>query len=50
MTKEIDSGSETGFDRLLHFTLPDRNARGRVVRLGPVVEDILVAHDYPPAL
>lgn len=50
MTKEIDSGSETGFDRLLHFTLPDRNARGRLVRLGPVVEEILVAHDYPPAL
>jgi molecular chaperone Hsp33 len=50
MTKEIDSGAETGFDRLLQFTLPDRNARGRVVRLGPVLEEILAAHDYPPAL
>ncbi|MBO0749465.1 MAG: Hsp33 family molecular chaperone HslO [Porphyrobacter sp.] len=50
MTKEIDSGAETGFDRLLQFTLPDRNARGRVVRLGPALEDVLAAHPYPPAL
>jgi molecular chaperone Hsp33 len=50
MTKEIDSGAETGFDRLLQFTLPDRNARGRIVRLGPALEDILAAHPYPPAL
>ena len=41
---------ETGFDRLLSFTLPDRNARGRVVRLGPVLDEILSAHDYPPAI
>ncbi len=41
---------ETGFDRLLAFTLPDRDARGRVVRLGPVVEEILSAHSYPPAI
>jgi hypothetical protein len=26
---------ETGYDRVLGFTLPGRNARGRVVRLGP---------------
>ena len=50
MTKEIDSGAETGYDRLLQFTLPDRHARGRVVRLGPVLEEILGAHDYPPTL
>lgn len=40
---------ETGFDRLLTFTLPDRHARGRVVRLGPVLDEILAAHPYPPA-
>lgn len=50
MTKEIDSGAETGFDRLLQFTLPDRHARGRIVRLGPALADILAAHLYPPAL
>lgn len=50
MTREIDSGAETGFDRLLQFTLPERNARGRIVRLGPALEDVLAAHPYPPAL
>jgi molecular chaperone Hsp33 len=39
-----------GFDRLLGFTLPDRHARGRAVRLGPALEQILAAHDYPPAI
>jgi molecular chaperone Hsp33 len=38
---------ETGFDRLLGFTLPARHARGRVVRLGPVLDRILAAHTYP---
>lgn len=38
---------ETGFDRVLAFTIPERNARGRVVRLGPVLDTILSAHDYP---
>ncbi len=40
---------ETGFDRLLRFTIPGRNARGRSVRLGPVLDEILSAHSYPPA-
>ncbi|WP_407070583.1 Hsp33 family molecular chaperone HslO [Novosphingobium taihuense] len=31
----------------MHFTLPDRNARGRAVRLGPVLDTILSAHAYP---
>lgn len=38
---------ETGFDRVLAFTVPPRSARGRVVRLGPVLETVLSAHDYP---
>ncbi len=38
---------ETGFDQLMSFTIPTRNARGRMVRLGPVLETILSAHDYP---
>lgn len=41
---------ETGFDRLLAFTLPASNARGRVVRLGPVLDTVLSAHDYPTAI
>ena len=34
-------------DQVLGFTLPDRNARGRVVRLDAVLGQILSAHDYP---
>ncbi|MEN9717942.1 MAG: hypothetical protein RIQ99_820 [Pseudomonadota bacterium] len=41
------AADETGYDRVLGFTLPGRNARGRAVRLGPVLETILAAHDYP---
>jgi len=39
-----------GLDHVLAFTIPARNARGRMVRLGPVLGQILGAHDYPPAL
>lgn len=38
---------DTGFDRILGFTVPDRSARGRLVRLGPVLDTVLSAHDYP---
>ncbi|HEX8262851.1 MAG TPA: Hsp33 family molecular chaperone HslO [Allosphingosinicella sp.] len=34
-------------DEALGFTIPARNARGRLVRLGPLLGDILSAHDYP---
>jgi molecular chaperone Hsp33 len=37
-------------DQLLSFTLPDRHARGRIVRLGPVLGRILAAHDYPAGI
>ncbi|MBB4860037.1 molecular chaperone Hsp33 [Novosphingobium chloroacetimidivorans] len=39
-----------GFDQVLGFTIADRHARGRVLRLGPTLETILSAHDYPPAI
>lgn len=41
---------ETGFDRVLAFSVPQRHARGRVVRLGPVLDVILSAHEYPTAV
>ncbi|RZK03204.1 MAG: Hsp33 family molecular chaperone HslO [Novosphingobium sp.] len=41
---------ETGFDRVLAFALPQRDARGRVVRLGPALDTILSAHEYPTAI
>lgn len=41
---------ETFSDKLLGFTLPGRNARGRIVRMEGVLEDVLSAHDYPPPI
>jgi molecular chaperone Hsp33 len=34
-------------DSATGFALPSRHARGRLVRLGPVLEEILSAHAYP---
>lgn len=34
-------------DHSLPFTLPGRHARGRLVRLGPVLDAILSNHNYP---
>ncbi len=34
-------------DRALGFTIAERNARGRIARLGPVLDTILAAHAYP---
>lgn len=38
---------EGDLDRLVSFTIPGRNVRGRALRLGPVLDRILAAHDYP---
>ena len=38
---------ETFSDTLMGFTLPGRNARGRIVRMDSVLEEVLSAHDYP---
>jgi molecular chaperone Hsp33 len=40
----------TDLDRALGFAIPARHARGRLVRLGPVLDEILAAHNYPPAI
>jgi molecular chaperone Hsp33 len=37
----------TAYDQTLAFTVAERNARGRVVRLGPVLDEIISAHAYP---
>ena len=42
-----ESSGQTGLDQILAFTLRERNVRGRLVRLGPVLDAILSAHDYP---
>lgn len=43
----MDTKAENFADTLLGFTLPGRNARGRLVRLEKVIGDVLSAHDYP---
>ncbi|MGC4252768.1 MAG: Hsp33 family molecular chaperone HslO [Sphingobium sp.] len=35
-------------DQALGFTIPSRHVRGRIVRLGPVLDDVLASHAYPP--
>lgn len=50
MSDATPQSPETGFDQVLGFTLPDRHARGRLVRLGPVLDEILSAHSYPTAI
>ncbi len=42
------SQSETFFDRPLRFSIPAMHARGRLVRLDAVLNDIMSAHAYPP--
>jgi len=37
-------------DVALGVAIPSRNARGRIARLGPVVDAILASHDYPPLI
>jgi len=37
-------------DVALGVAIPSRNARGRIARLGPVVDAILASHAYPPAI
>jgi len=37
-------------DRVLGFLLPHRSARGRLLRIGAVLDEILAAHAYPEPL
>ena len=50
MASREDNQAETGFDQILRFTIPDRDCRGRVVRLGPALDTVLSAHDYAPPI
>lgn len=46
----MDDPRNADVDRALGFTIPARHARGRIVRLGPLIGAILSAHDYPPPI
>ena len=49
-SQPLQPAAQPDLDRALGFTIPGRHARGRLVRLGPVLDLILAAHAYPPAL
>ncbi|WP_326525909.1 Hsp33 family molecular chaperone HslO [Sphingomonas sp.] len=42
-----DTPPISDLDRVVGFAIPARHARGRIVRVGPVLEQILNAHAYP---
>ncbi len=42
--------SELSTDLALGVTIPARNARGRLARIGPALDAILANHNYPPAI
>ena len=37
-------------DLALGVGIPARNARGRMARLGPVLDAVLASHQYPPVV
>jgi molecular chaperone Hsp33 len=42
--------SQLNTDVALGVAIPSRNARGRIARLGPVIDSILANHGYPPVI
>jgi len=42
--------TELNTDVAIGVTIPSRNARGRVARLGPVLDQVLANHGYPPVI
>ncbi|MDO7834065.1 Hsp33 family molecular chaperone HslO [Sphingobium sp. HBC34] len=42
--------TQADLDQALGFTIASRHVRGRIVRLGPVLDQVLAAHAYPPAI
>src|SRR5437868_8902632 len=47
MASEQRIETAAAVDAALGFALPERHARGRLVRLGPALAEILSAHAYP---
>src|ERR1700712_47969 len=50
VSTQLPMNGNPAMDRVLSFTIPSRDARGRAVRLGPVLAQVLAAHDYPPVI
>ena len=45
--KPNEAEAAANLDAAVGFALPRRHVRGRLVRLGPVLDEVLSAHDYP---
>lgn len=45
--RQAETAADANLDTAVNFTIPARNARGRLVRLGGVLDSVLSAHDYP---
>jgi len=41
---------QINLDTALGVTIPSRNARGRLARIGPSLDSILANHAYPPVI
>ena len=50
MTEISLAHPEITTDQVLGFTIPSQHARGRLVRLESVLDEILSAHDYPQVI
>jgi molecular chaperone Hsp33 len=46
----VASGATSTDDRILPFQIEAQGLRGRLVRLGPLADEILHRHDYPPVV
>ncbi len=49
-TSQTGTGPETYAGSVLGFSIPARHVRGRAVRIDRVLDEILSAHAYPPAI
>jgi molecular chaperone Hsp33 len=47
MTSITSHDITANLDLAVGFSIPGRHARGRLVRLGPLLDQVLSAHDYP---
>lgn len=47
MSAAVTDITATDDDRIVPFAVEKADVRGRIVRLGPLVDDILSRHDYP---
>ena len=43
----LSAAPTANLDEAVGFTITGRHARGRLVRIGPLLQEVLAAHDYP---